>query len=365
MRHSALILGVIFPFAALLSACGDGSSTGGTAGTSGVSACDALKDNPIANAEYCQKQASEPNCDLVTKDQTNDACGVGLKDPPAALQRSSNVKEYGGTGAPNVACFQPGSYPAKPDTSQLVTVKGTAVIFSHGCQSKDLKIEFYQVKRTGGADDGDIGALVGTPVTTASDCTVDGVASDETGCDPQRYECVYEYANVPTETELVIKTSGSQWTPLYDYNIFIRNGAASGGVWQHDVRALASDDYGVISQAALGAPITAGHGAIAGEVHDCDDVRLINAVVEVNATRKILTYFGDDEAHPLPDLGRQATSALGLYSALDVDPGQVTIAAIGKTSDDKINGIGFLRLRVFPDSVSTVTFRGMNPVLVP
>ena len=28
-------------------------------------------------------------------------------------------------------------------------------------------------------------------------------------------------------------------------------------------------------------------------------------------------------------------------------------------------GLGYLRIRVFPDSVSTVTFRGMNPVLVP
>ena len=29
------------------------------------------------------------------------------------------------------------------------------------------------------------------------------------------------------------------------------------------------------------------------------------------------------------------------------------------------HGLGFLRVHVFPDSVTTVTFRGMNPVLVP
>src|SRR5262249_14779780 len=159
------------------------------------------------------------------------------------------------------------------------------------------------------------------------DCSVDGVSSMETGCDP-RWECNYEYPNVPTETELVIKTSGSKWTPLYDYNIFIRNEAAMAGVWTHDVRALASDDYGAIAQAsALGAPITPGHGAIAGEVHDCGDVRLINALVEINALRKVLTYFNDDEAHPLPDSSRTATSQLSLYSALDVVPGQASIAA--------------------------------------
>lgn len=368
MRHTMLSLGVALSLSGLLSACGGGSS-GGSSGAAGATGsndpCDALKDNPIANADFCAKQSGAIDCDLVSSDQKNDACGIAMKDPPAELMRSNTVKEFGGSGAPDVSCFEGDKYPEKPGTPQAVTVKGAAVIFSHGCESKNLSIEFYGVKRSGDADDGDLGTIIGQAVTTASDCSVDGVASEEDGCDPMRYECIYEYPGVPTETELVIKTSGDGWTALYDYNIFIPNAAVKAGVWTHDVRALASDDYGVISQAAIGAPITGGHGAIAGEVHDCADIRLINAVVEVNAPRKVLTYFGDDEEHPLPDLGRKATSSLGLYSALDVDPGQVSIAAIGQTKDGKVHGIGFLRLHVFPDSVSTITFRGMNPVLVP
>ncbi|MEZ4294952.1 MAG: hypothetical protein R3B70_08235 [Polyangiaceae bacterium] len=239
------------------------------------------------------------------------------------------------------------------------------MIFSHGCQSNKLNIEVHKVKRTGGADDGEVGELIGTPVITADDCTIDGTPSDEENCDPARYECAFEYPGVPTETELVIKTSGTQWTALYDYNIFIRNSEVSNGVWEHDVRALATDDYALISQTAIGAPITTGHGAIAGEIHDCGDVRLINALVDVNVQRKVLTYFGDDEAHPLPNLSGKATSSLGLYSAIDVNPGQASISAAGIAKDGTLRGIGFLRIHVYPDSVSTVTFRGMNPILVP
>lgn len=347
----------------LLGACGGGGGDGTGGGGGSGDPCASL--DPIENADFCAAQSSEPNCALVTKEHKYDACGIALKTPLKDLIRSANVEEYGGTGDPDISCFEPAGYPDKPGTPETVTIKGVAEIFSHGCQSKNLTIEVYTVKRTGGSDDGDLGDLLGAAVTTPDDCTATGVATDEEGCDPARYECTYEYPGVPTETELVIRTSGPLWTPLYDYNIFIRNSAVTAGVWEHDVRALASDDYGLISQTAIGAPITTGHGAIAGEIHDCGDVRLINAVVDVNVQRKVLTYFGDDEQHPLPDLSGRGTSSLGLYSAIDVDPGQASIGAAGKLPDGTMHGMGFLRVRVFPDSVTSVTFRGMSPVLVP
>lgn len=370
MRQMALL--VLVPAAVILGACGGNGGAGGAGGTGGSgsgatggggNACSSL--TPIDNPDFCKAEASKPNCAVVGKNQKYDECGVAQLEPPGTLARSSKVKEYGGTGDPQVSCFQQGSYPDKPGMSQTVKMKGTAVIFSHGCQSNSLTIEVYKVKRTGGTDDGALGSLVGSAVTTDADCSKTGVASVEEMCSGMRYECVYEYDGVPTETELVVKTSGSSWTPLYDYNIFIRSSAVMNGEYKHDVRALASDDYGLISQTAIGAPITGGHGAIAGEVHDCGDVRLENAVVDVNVPRVALTYFGNDEAHPLPDLGAKGTSTLGLYSAIDVAPGQASIGAAGKTKDGKMVGLGFLRVQVFPDSVTTVTFRGMNPILVP
>jgi hypothetical protein len=318
---------------------------------------------PAANAEFCQPLAATPDCSIVTPVYKNQVCGVPVKEPPAELARSSGVEKYAGSGPPDLSCFLPGKYPAPPGKPQAVTMTGVAEIFSHGCQSKDLTIEVWTVKRTGGADDGEPNALVGSPVTTASDCQPTGVASEEEMCGT-RYECSYAYAGVPTETELLIKTDGAIWAPLYEYNVFIRNEDVSGGMWTHDVRALADDDYGVLSQVALGAPITAQHGAIAGEIHDCGDVRLVNAVVDVDVSKALTTYFTNNEAHPLPERSAKGTSTLGLYSSMDLAPGPVTIGAAGLVGGQVVTA-GFFRARVFEDSVTSVTFRGLSPFVTP
>ncbi len=140
------------------------------------------------------------------------------------------------------------------------------------------------------------------------------------------------------------------------------------GIFPKDVRALAKDDYTTIPQVAYGASMRAGNGAVGGEVHDCGNVRLINAVVDVDqnavkAGRK-LTYFTDDEVKPLPAAGSRSTSTLGLYAAMDIPAGPVTVAAAG-TVNGELVGVGFFKARIFANSVSSVTFRGLRPFQVP
>ncbi len=367
MRHASL-RGLLLTLGAgslvaLAAACGGGGSTGSST-TGAAAVCPESLAKP-ENQEFCEGSAAAVNCDLVTPQYGDQICGVPLKAPADELKRSATVKEFSGSGPPKLECFTTGSYPAKPDTanSQKVQVAGIAKIFSHGCESKDLKIEIFTVKRTGGADDGALDQAIGNPLTTSSDCTVNGVASEEEDCGT-RYECNYIYNGVPTETELLIKTSGAAWAALYDYNVFIPNAEVKNGVWTHDVRALASDDYNVISQAAIGVPVTAGNGALAGEVHDCSDVRLQNATVEIDQPRKIVTYFTSDEDHPLPDTTARETSILSLYAAIDVKPGPITVAAMGMV-DGKPTTVGFFKAQIFPDSVTSVTFRGLRPFQVP
>lgn len=350
-------LAVLALFAA---ACSSSSGNGG-AGTTDEGCLDGL--TPAANAEFCEQTAAEPECGLVTPIYKNQVCGVPLKAPPGELARSSTVEEYAGSGPPRLDCFAPASYPPPAGASQPVTVEGAARIFSSGCESNDLTIEIWTVKRTGGEDDGMPDQIIGSAVTTPSDCEQAGELTETDNCDA-RWECKYSYPNVPTETELIIKTSGTFWSPLYEYNVFIPNSAVKDGKFAKDVRALARDDYTVIPQAAIGGPITALHGAVAGEIHDCDDVRLINAVVDIDVEKVIMTYYTSNEDHPLPDLGAKGTSSLGLYSALDVPPGPVTVAAAGLLGGQLVTA-GFFRARVFEDAVTSVTFRGLRPFQVP
>jgi hypothetical protein len=340
----------------LLMACS--STNTGTGGTgAGTGSC---PENLAAapNSEFCGSEATTPNCDLITLNYDTQVCGVAVLKPTAELARSPNVKEFAGSGPPDLGCFAPAGYPVA-GASQTVQMSGTVKIFSHGCESKNVTIEVFRVKRTGGADDADLDALVGTAVVTPSDCKANGVATDNMDCG-MRYECRYTYDGVPSETELVIRTKGDLWAPLVDYNIYIPTAEVNGGVWTHDVRALASDDYPAISQVAIGSPITSGNGAVAGEVHDCGDVRLIGATVDVDVQRKVVTYFTNDEAHPLPDLAATATTKMGLYSALDITPGPVSIGALGLVGG-QVTTVGYFRARVFPDSVTAVTFHGVRP----
>lgn len=358
LRSLALSLGALA--IALTSGCGSDPVISGTGGSGGgapaVKCPESLVKAP--GSEFCEATAEAVDCALATADDKHQVCGVPLHDPTAELKRSATVKEYAGAGPAKLECFAADGYPAKPGASSVVQMSGTVKIFSHGCESKLVKIEVFEV-----GEDGALGAPAGTALTTASECKSNGVPSDVADCG-MRYECSYIYGNVPTEKELVIKTSGANWAPLYDYNVYIPAAAVVNGEWKHNLRALAADDYSDIAQKAIKGPIGAGNGALLGEVHDCADVRLENAVVAVDHPKKILTYFNSSEANPLPDLAATGTSILGLYAALDVAPGPVTVAAVGKVSG-KVTTLGYYRAQVFPDSVSMVTLRGVAPFQVP
>lgn len=356
---------------ALFAACGNSSTSASS--TSGSSSSGGPCNAGLATADgsdFCKAEAVTPNCQTLQKVDKNLVCGVPLPNPPTdELKRSSNVKEYAGSGAPDLACFQAASYPKKPDPAtqkKTVKVQGVAKIFSNGCMSNDLQIEFYKVVRDGSSNDGNLGDKVGSTVKTIADCTMTGTSIAHMGCNNDtRFECPYEYDGVPEETDLVIKTFGATWAPLYDYNIYVPDAEVTGGVWKHDVRALDASDYTLIPQVSpLGHPIAKGNGAIAGEVHDCGDVRLSHAVVDVSSERGVLTYFTSDEEKPLPDPNASSTSILGLYAALDVAPGAVAVGGVGRLNG-KLEAVGYYRAWIFPDSVTAVTFRGVRPWQVP
>lgn len=355
----------------VFTACGGGSSaTGGGAGagagtgTGGNSANSCPGDLVAApDSAYCAKEAPAIDCALVAPGEKNQVCGVAVPAATTALTRSANVMEYAGSGPPDLSCFAPSGYP-KAGTPQMVTVSGLAQIFAHGCASTGLDIEIHKVIRSSGADNGMIGDLVGTAFTTPASCTTS--ATGFAGPDPNMacggtvYECKFTYPDVPTETELIFLTKGSAWTPLYEYNDYIPNSAVTGGMWTHNVRALSSDDYSAIAQTAIGATIPEGNGAIAGETHDCQNVRLGGATVGVNVQVKQLVYFTDDEADPLPDLTASSTSALGLFAALDIEPGPVTVGAVGLV-DGKLTTVGWSQVQVYANAVTVATFAGPLP----
>jgi hypothetical protein len=350
-----------------------GCSNGSSADPVSPGTCTSLK--KAANDDFCPGTGPTIDCAKVsTTIPTYDGCGVPVQISPAntstEVQRSSTVKEFGGTGAPDLTCFDKASWPAAT-TSQAVEITGYVRNFSNGCDVVGTQIEIYTVKR-GGADDGALGDRIGTPVVIAdgpcSDTTEDCklvVVDGKCGADSPRHWRKFSYKGVPSETELLIKTgpsaSSSGYATLYDYNIYVKNSEVVAGQWNHDIRAIIQSDYSLIPTVAFGGNITAGNGAIAGEVHDCGDIRVSGAIVNVSAKHSIpVGYFTEIEDAPLPDANKSSTSTLGLYAAYDLAPGPARISAVG-TVGGKVVSLGYYDVQVFPDAITAMTFRGLRP----
>ncbi|MEZ4223891.1 MAG: hypothetical protein R3B13_23275 [Polyangiaceae bacterium] len=388
MVRTSTAFSAVFLLSASMLACSEdkGASNGNTGGSGNT-----VPDNSAFCADTCiggefQAATGRPV----------DSCCVAVGEPGNSssnpyLKRTTDTDEYADPkgGAPDISCFEPAGYPSQPPaggTSKTATLKGVVTTFANGgCVADDLigpnavTVEVYKVKRTGDpATDGALGDLVGTALVTNDQMPI--VEEQVTNCnDDPKLNREYSYPEVPMYTELVVKSSGTGWAPLYSYNIYITENDADydsgAGTYKYDVRALAEGDFQTIPTVAIGKTITAGNGAIGGEVHDCKNVRLQFARVDVSVSRKGLVYFNDDEDDPLPDVTREfiGTGKTALYSALDIKvPGPegsyARMAGVGLvpgSDGDRLVSLGYFDVRVFPNSVTSVTLRGLRPFQVP
>ncbi len=267
----------------------------------------------------------------------------------------------------------------------MITLTGYVKLFASGNDSQGVKVEVY-TEGTAGA----LGNLVGS-FTTSGDDAADppqqplptwSTKCPDGGCKLR----TYFIANVPTETPLILKTSDAtqsgQWSDLYDYNVYIADTAtvttspvpgtgisgfpASGTFAEYDASSVAATDVNTVASAAGGLTVAPDKGVIAGEVHDCGDVRISGATVDTDATHDgPLFYFNTNESDPTPDQSRGpgglGTSNLGLFGALNLVTGTpIKVSAVGK-----VNGVttllGTYTVQVYAGAVTALSFRGRRP----
>lgn len=356
LRPTRLAFAALF----LVAACSEKASVPFDAGTSGGGAV------TPTNAAFCGAVPIE-GCSNVA------VCGVCVPNPTKEATRTSDCKEYKGSGPVDVACFS--GTPTPVTASKTVKMKGWVKIFANGPDSKGVTIDIYEEQLDdAGAPTGKLGKLVasGKSMDTAAACgatpTFPCAKSEDkvkSGVTSTRTLFPYEIDGIPTEKPLIAKTSGpetSGWFPLYDYNVAARNDKLNAaGEFEFDVRALGNDDYASILKAAYNQPPQGGESAIAGEVHDCGDVRIGGATVAVApAPRYPMFYLSEVEDDPLPDSARKATGKLGLYAIGGVKPNVYTVSSAAKIGADVFT-LGSYKVQTFPDSVTVFTFRGLRP----
>jgi len=322
----------------------------------------------LGDADFCKtcSFASNATPAACKEPRIVNACCVYTAAPTGEIERGTGLHYFSSADATvDLGCL---AAPATAGPSKMITLKGNVRLFSSGADSAGVKIEIYTQ-----GDNGALGTLIGTAFTTVKDDAKDPATLEtwSTKCPADGCKLrSYSYPNVPTETPLIIKTSdasgsASQWSDLYDYNVYIANTAvAADGSAKYDPSCVASTDVNTVASAAGGFTIDPTKGVLAGEVHDCGDVRLAGATVDTDiAHDSDVFYFGENEADPLPDKSRTGlgTSHLGLFGMLNIASGTpIKISAVGLVGG-KTELLGTYTVQTFPGAVTALSFRGRRP----
>jgi hypothetical protein len=359
---AALLLASVVMLAAV-PACDGGTTPDATPSTGSTAACS--KTSTLEKDAFCETCTMAPTAQPATckAPRTVNACCTWVAPPTTTLARGTGLNRYSGSDPTvQLACLDD---PGTVGASKTITLKGFVRLFSSGDDSTGVKIEIFKE-----GDDGSLGAPVGAPVTTTSN-EVNVKKEDWLEKCPDG-GCIfrgYTYEGVPTETRLIVKTSdatgGSQWADLYDYNIFFPSSVASAeNVIEYDPAVVAATDINTVASAAGGFSPSQEKGMLAGEVHDCGDVRLSGATVDIDAAHEgDMFYFGDNESNPLPDKTRtgDGTSKLGLFGTLNVTTGvPIRISAIGNYNGQTVL-LGTHTVQTFKGAVTALRLRGRRP----
>jgi len=361
------IVGIVA--SAACSSTGVPSSSDGGATTSCANAPTVEDVSPPTGPQQCAGCSTTSSC---TSAEPLQACCTWVAQPHDALSDGINLHRYSTTNAnakPDTSCL---ATPGTLGTPQMVTLTGFVWLFSSGQDSTGVQVDVY-TENTPTTPNGTISATtLGTYVTKSTDAIdpVDTTWNSKcpNGCSYRQYTI----PNVPTETPLVIKTSdgGSmQWATLYDYNIYFPNSAVTGGMVSYDATAVAGPDLNTVA-GTVGLTIQSGMGLLAGEVHDCSDIRLAGATVETapggstQSHEGPMFYFTTDESNPLPSLQAGDTSDLSLFGALNLQPGvPLRVTAVGQdpASPGQFLMLGTYVVQVYAGAVTAVALRGRRP----
>lgn len=353
---------------------------------------DAGGDREVLNETCPADCESAPRC---TGGRIESCCAcVDVPSEEAARCGPSECDEYAGSGSVDLSCFADDPWSGEVPDPQLVRLVGVVDVYATGGDSTDgIHVEVYQMN-----DDASLGSLIGQYVTSVDEAPCDdetrqaqlerflvesgdeaehcpGICREEipdTGGDCRRLG-YYTIDDVLTSTPLVIVTyAESLWRHLYAYNVMffeddieeLELDGVTGPTVFYKVRVLSNGDWSAIpTVAGLPSGIPESHGAVAGEIHDCGDIRIRNVQVGINPAPVHFTYFNGNESKPYPDAFRSVgTDTLGLFAGLDIDPADnpVYVSAVGLV-DGELVSLGWAVARVFPGSVTIMTLRGTRP----
>lgn len=290
--------------------------------------------------------------------------------------------ELATSGAPDLSCV---GNPRSVGAGQNMTLEGCVDVFGVGNDAKSgTEVKIFAA---------DADPATGTPIASGvvavrnQASTLDCEGADATAPACLAFNCGskgYYRLNAPVPTHEVLNMTVTHPTDstiidTYLYGLFFFNEEISDGAVFYEAPMIFRSTWDSIPtlggrQITGGQDVTDGSGnaVIAGEIHDCNDVIIEGASVNIPAFDSTMSvaYFDGDPDDPKPDLRRITTASDGLYTVLNVPTTaganeHVVAAGIreaGCTGDDcTCVSAGSRTIKTFPDSVTIVTLRGDFP----
>ena len=183
---------------------------------------------------------------------------------------------------------------------------------------------------------------------------------------PDRTEGVYEMENIPTNTLVVLKVSGSmrRWRDTYEFNALMRaDQVDDDGYHRWDGNVITEGAWRTIPQSAgLADPIAPDATAIAGIVRDCGtderEPELVEGVrVGFVIDPETIAYFNGVSSDTMPLPGQAYTNTDGVYAALGAPAGPNRVAMVAIQDGEQVLA-GVRDVFGMPYSVIIATFEG-------
>ncbi len=371
MRRSARPVATlaIFLLPLLLSGCngngGDGLPDGGE--TCGLAVCASSED--CINDSVCVPRADSPaeafREEWYTEDSkekveyiSEGAADLSCHNIDACAVDADCPMDDAGT---QLACRDGFCGLPAPDGPATVTFRGCVDAFGIGDVTDNMLVALYRV----GQD------------PTGSTQWDMASTSDRDGC---KYWGAFEFADVPTNTPLILKTYDPDkgFITTYKYNLVLWADLAEDdgtGNFVFDTRssvadprtgmtielhpwrafAISATTYAVILMAVGISELPENQGAVAGTIRDCayNFVKNVRCGVVDKPTK--LTYFTNAE-NPRPDRSRDSSNVNGTYAAIGLQTGSHRVSCLAQDADGNQVLLGEYEIEVFDHGVTILSF---------
>ncbi|MDD5043116.1 MAG: hypothetical protein PHD51_00395 [Patescibacteria group bacterium] len=313
----------------------EGCPEGFSCGENGI--CESADDDDIVDDDDIADDDDNDNDDTISEGCVVDSdCGDDICIGGVCVVKPTTEGVVKGGNKVDNSCVGEISQPG----AKTALIEGCLDAFGLDQSTVGLTVEIFLL-----AENGEIGDFITRAVSKSI-----GVEK----CGNHSFYATSE--KVPLDTQLVFKVSGESFVDTYQYNQFIPSSGLDGDkvpieAGSTTANVVADSTYSLIPVLIGIGSIDAGRGAIMGEIHDCTDMQVENAVVGFNPPVDTVIYFTGTD----PDPAAASTDPDAIYAGINILP-QLYVISTATLINGEPSALGTWKVKGFADGVTVIMF---------